>query len=313
MFQFGYNNWIKYGWGEDLSSTDRSSNNLIIDFSNYNIENCRKNSLDYSAEAIQKVTENYKPPYHLMVSGGIDSQAMILAWKMSNVDFTVNTVRYLSKNIFFNFHDLRTLYDLCSLQGINIREYSLDIINFLNTELKFYSDISECYSPQICTYMKFADLFQSGTLIFSGNICRKQMMTGYSWDQLGLQRYADYLDKIQCAVKILPFFLAYTPELNYSFKLKMQTWESGTNAFSYINKVNLYKDNGFNVIPQPKKFNGFEELKNFYDNFVVKITKKQKMIYSILPSNRNFDYLFRYSLGTQHLKGMSLIKTCKEE
>jgi len=43
---------------------------------------------------IQKIIKNYPPPYTLLLSGGIDSQAMLQCWINANAPFKAITIKF---------------------------------------------------------------------------------------------------------------------------------------------------------------------------------------------------------------------------
>jgi hypothetical protein len=87
----------------------------FLDFTVSKFKETVKSPIQAAVEAVNDVVENYPPPYNLFVSGGIDSQAMLYAWKMSKHPFNAYTFRY---NQTYNIHDIQTLFLFCEQENI---------------------------------------------------------------------------------------------------------------------------------------------------------------------------------------------------
>ena len=49
-----------------------------------------------------------------------------------------------------------------------------------------------------------------------------------------------------------------------------------------------------NIIRQPEKFNGFENIKKYYDKYFNRVKPIDRLKFASKPSKRVFDLLFRY-------------------
>ena len=277
----GHNNWIRYGWGPELSlimqnPTDR----LHVDFTNFDSPKTILSPPEAAIDAVYKIVENYPAPYTLMCSGGVDSQTMILSWLAAGVPFEIMSVRYISDNIFFNEHDLVALSDMAKLHGLTINYQDLDLISFLENELSEINKLTDVGSPQFATHIKFSDFVHSGTLLYSGNLLRiHEAQLGYYG--FGLHRHAINIETE--TKKIIPFFLLHTPDLAYSF----------------LNNPEIMDPNIFPIqCPPVQKFNGFEKIKEYYDKYFKRVTPVHKLKGAGYPSARVFDLLFRYPYYT---------------
>ena len=284
MWEMGHNNWIRYGWGPELSKKYTMGSKLHIDFTNFNTPEKILSPVEAAIDAVHKIAENYPGPYTLMCSGGIDSQTMILSWLASGIPFQIMAVRYISENIFFNEHDLRTLPELAKLHGLTINYQDLDIISFLENDLTQFNNASDFGSPQFATHAKFSDFVPSGTILYSGNVLSdKHAQISY----YGLSGHRHAINIETEYKKIIPFFLLHTPDLAYSFLANPEIQDP------YIFPIQY---------PPVKKFNGFEKIKEYYDKYSDRITTAQKIKavnYSgSRVSTRVFDLLFRYPYYT---------------
>lgn len=297
MWQLGENDWIKYGWGKNLSSTWSPGECLYIDLSNYSVSDLP--IAECAKIAVENIEKTYPGPYTLMCSGGQDSQAMISCWLQANVPFNIVSIRYISEGIFFNEHDLKTLETFAKNQNLTVEYKDFDVINFLENELDFYANEYDCSSPQICTHMKMSELIESGTVLFSGNYISKPEINngniyGNGWavnyTLFGMHRYSL---KISTKNKtIIPFFLAHNSNLAFSFPAPDNTTPAISVTVTYI--INKYHRSDFPIILPPLKYTGFEELKNYYDKYYSRVNTITRLTFAHKPSKRIFDLLFRY-------------------
>jgi hypothetical protein len=241
-----------------------------------------QNPIDSAKFTVDYIIKNYPAPYTLLVSGGIDSQAMLWAWIISKKEFSIVSAKY---NYNLNDHDLNTLKEFCQKYSVNLKFVNFDLFKFLENDLNFYANKYRCSSPQICAYMKIADTIQNGTVIFSGNFLSP---TGAAITNttLGLFNYSN-----ESGRPTIPFFFLETPALAYSFLSFFKKINIGD---SYLEKTLMYQEGGFPIIPQKQKYTGFEQVKDYYDiNFQHLVTVKHKLLSSNNHSKRVFDVLYR--------------------
>jgi len=290
--QYSAMDWIKFGWGNKYSSEFNPTVNFNVSF-----ENLVKTSLpiqDVANRVISEIIKKYPAPYTLMVSGGVDSQAMLWLWANSGLPFTAVSIKYMSPNniIWFNEHDLFELGLFSKKHNIAIEYKNFNVIDFFESRLQEYVNKYQCNSPQICTHMAMSELVSDGTVIFSGNF---RSDTPYTYTVWGLKRYADIIHK-----PVIPYFLLHDRELaGCTDRIEPALGLSGNDrgdAF-YLNKIKSLHNVGIPVIPQPQKLNGFEKIKEYYDQFPERITVYDKIKYARNPSKRVFDILFRYRMG----------------
>jgi hypothetical protein len=275
--------WMRFGWGDAFSDT--FDKNLKFHIDAFNVQTSSKSLLEVSSRVILEIAEKYPPPYYLMVSGGIDSQAMLWCWMNSAVPFTPISVKYTGADeykLVLNQHDLAELDIFATQHEIDITYLELNIINFLERELTEYAIKYQCTSPQLCTHMKMSELVSDGTIIFSGNFIDD---FAYNYTIMGLKRYADTSGK-----KCIPFFFLHDSELA-GFRHK---YEAGS---LYEKKIQFYTSLKIPIVPQLNKQTGFEVIKDYYDtrtDLVVAISDRIR--FASMPSKRKFDLLFRYEL-----------------
>jgi hypothetical protein len=289
--------WIKTSW-ETLPSGAKQLPRFTLDFSNAVYSNTDVKLI--AKRVIHEISEKFPPPYHLMVSGGIDSQTMLWFWKQSGIPFTATSIRYKNNNddSVFNEYDLLQLKEFADMHDITVHYKDLDILHFLENELETYANNYQCTSPQICTHMKISEMCEDGTVLFSGNF---KTQTALTYTILGLSRYQAVTNR-----NLIPFFLLHDAELAAStdrFEAEAKKLNYDTiNAMlhGYYLRVAILHAAGIPVIPQEQKFTGFEKIKDYYD-----AKDKEHALVSTIDrlrfskpglSRRVFDLLFRYKL-----------------
>ena len=265
------------------------ADSLLMDFT---VENFKKlNPLEAALYTIREIEKNYPPPYTLMVSGGIDSQAMLYAWHISGVNFNTISARY---NFNLNDHDLETLDQFSKLHSIDISYVDLDIFKFYQDEYDRYANTFNCSSPQVCVHMKIAELIQEGTVISSGNFL-VPYRAAITYPMSGIIRYAE------SRKTMVPYFFLETPELAYSIFERSKIFMKQ----EYQGKVDDYLESGFPVIAQTEKLTGFEKVKDYYDQHCANLVtvRHRLQLISDNPSRRVFDLLLRhpYERKLKHL------------
>lgn len=233
----------------------------------YKIDHCKKvvdftsvvdsslSTLESAEIAINYILETYPKPYHIMVSGGIDSQAMMYAWKLFGKNFIPTYVTY---NINLNNHDLITLFEFSKNHKIDLNTYDFDVFGFYNSEYKEYVYKYRCPSPHLTVYLAMTkDL--PGTVILTGNFLGNP--SSIPFNQIGLHNGAS-------TRVMIPFFFWSHPNLAYSsiINRKKNNYFETTRTLLYDYRVKEYIQMGFPVISQgTTKYTGFEQIKEIYN------------------------------------------------
>lgn len=258
-------------------------NYLIVDFSTD--EPLGGSAMENAVNAVNLIVQQHAGPYTLLASGGVDSQAMILAWKQAGVPFSV--VHY---NYGTNIEDIETLVSFCCQHGVPVSIRFFEAQEFIESqELIELAKKYDCSSPQILTYIRFT-MQHPETCVMAGNFIGLQG-GAFNWTIEALQRFAE-ADK----PNFIPFFLTSTPQLAYSFLTREVENKRAMlpDHSEYEIKVATYRDCGFDVMAQSDKRTGFEAIKALYDS--VKPAAKIRLKWAHKPSKRPFDLLYRYSL-----------------
>lgn len=260
-----------------ISEPEGRRGHLLIDAST---AERRGSPLEEGVKAVQRITSLYEPPFTLLVSGGIDSQAMIECWLASGVPFNVRHITFGC-----NVGDFTSTVEFCHRRKLPVEVVGFNVKGFIESpELVEMARRYDTTSPQLLSHAK-AILGMDDTCIMAGNFTAP-LNIGLSRTQLGLLRAAN-LDK----PSFIPFFLQSTPELAYSM---IECQLKSTLEDCYADKCRAYLESGFDIIPQKTKLTGFEEIKASYDD--VQVPSRLRLLFKNEPSARPFDLLYRYNL-----------------
>lgn len=297
--------WIKT-FRKSVPNSNNNLNNFVIDLTNFQVSKNYQfcNAVEKSKTVIKKIIKKYPPPYTLLASGGIDSQAMIYFWKLSKVPFNIIHFKYKD----YNIADTDVLLQFIHNQNLeSITEIkNFDVLDFINsTKYIEYAKAYHCNSPHMLTYMRLVDHISNGTVLMSGNFIQKNIV-GFNYTIYGLQRYANTTRK-----NFIPFFLQSEPNLAYCMFLLAEKYNSKwyQNQDSKNSEYELFKDTSYDFyiryssykeleipvqFPPNGKQTGFEKIKEYFDNS--KVQSIDMLKYSSFPSKRPFDIIYRYKL-----------------
>lgn len=228
----------------------------------------------------------------VLLSGGVDSQAMVQCWAEANLQFDVVAFRFKND---LNIQDFNYAVQYCKIKNLNYVEIDFDVITFLNRENFNIGIKYNSVSPHFNVHYKMAEILKD--MGYTGICCggfapiliNGDWGTNYSYNTC---RYTTVSEKL--GIPLQGNFLSYTPELAWSIALLTQTFEAKLhpdimndefelyNEQRYETKIKGYELSGFNLIPQPQKFTGFELVKKHYE----KLTRDPW----------TFDRTFRHSL-----------------
>ena len=275
--------WVKIGFGNDFLDY-HPTEPFIVDYSAARISDITIDEL--ATQAIHRIVDKFPKPYTLICSGGVDSQAMILAWIRSGVEFTVVAGRY---NGGMNDHDLENLWLLQKREGFAVQVLDLDILAFHENELLTWAERYQCTSPHILSHMYICSQIPNGTVISSGNYVTKHgVQGGNTYMTFGLHRYASLSGQ-----SVVPHFWMHDQDLMPAFEVLRRNLNLSEVRDDYQFKCELFHLSGYDVIPQTTKYNGFEKIKEYYDGRPIDYRIRVK--FSGM-SIRYYDIMFRYIL-----------------
>lgn len=243
--------------------------------------------LDAALFTIDHIKKKYPPPYTLCLSGGLDSQAMLYSWIRSGQEFRTYSAVY---NDNFNNHDLEILSSLEQIYNIKINFQNFDIINFLFDEHINFVNTYRCGSPHMTTFMKFIEIINEGTVIFSGQPMGQLLPTGHRRLTIDTNNFAIYRYALSTKRSVVPWFLLETSEIAYGL-----IDPNYLGKCPHEEKYLKYRKNGFEVILPKNKYSGFEKIKDYFDqNYSHLVKPNDKLIRKQTQNSlRTFDVLFR--------------------
>lgn len=279
--------WFPYRWALK-PNVDPRLNGLIVDISNPNLKEY-SSTLECVIDAVHQIANENPEPYTLLVSGGIDSQAMIYAWMVSGIPFKIVHYSYNA----YNSHDTINLLKYLDQFSLPAEIHNFDAISFIQSpELINYAKKYDCSSPQLLTYVKMVEKHPE-TVIMSGNTFNGKTV-GVNYTHLVLDRFSRMVKK-----NFVPFFFASNPSITYLSKyLHDRVDPVSTPDIYYFFKKHIYDSFGANVILQNGPKTGFEKIKDLCDIYEIPLHLKYK--YKNRSSKRPFDILYRYELY-QHI------------
>lgn len=279
-------------------SPNNRLNDLKLDLT-HNFEKEFGSSKECVIDAVEQIVKKYPGPYSLLVSGGVDSQAMIYAWHLSNIPF--NIIHYSYNGM--NQHDTEYLINYCTKHNFNYEIRNFDALKFISSsELFEYGHLYDCSSPHMITYMKLCE-HHDETVIMSGNFYYHNHI-GVNYTILGLDRFRE-----KSKPNFIPYFFCSNPNISFLGNYVDQSLFFKMEYYDY--KCHVYNTFGSEVIPQPDSYTGFEKIKEHFDSEPVTLQDRYK--YINYPSRRPFDVFFRYRLLSSIGKYSDVTRIVKEE
>lgn len=282
-FKFFHNDWVDLAEIFDNSAPVNDEYEILLPinlgvlfFENLKLD--RKSIEEYKVEAAINCAGSLGSDIALALSGGIDSQATMLAFKDAGVDFTPYVLCF---NNHLNIQDVEHAKKFCKYIGYPLQQVNLDVNKFLSRENYEIGMKYKSASPHFNVHYKLFDWLNS--IGHTGVVCGGQIpirnMT--EWGINFRRNNFNFINYTQISgFKCQGSFLSFDPKLcwamalNYkdvdlgSLKSNESDGESYEKALKigYAAKVNAYIRSGFNIIPQKRKYTGFELVKMYYGN-----------------------------------------------
>lgn len=270
-------NWLQYSdLFDKFASTIDYTMNLDESFFNelrFDTESLKNYRIDAARSAHSQLGNN---PV-LCLSGGIDSQAMIQCWIEAGIKFDV-AIGVFDNDL--NIQDSDHAKMFCKKFDIEPVIVNLDIVKFLTRENQLYGEKYRCTSPHFNAQYKIFDILKD--MGYTG-ICTGGNSFAKGIDGWGALPSAAQLNHVEYArlnqYPLIGNFLGYDPKLCWTIALltppHLTVWVNQNTTMSqveydrrvrYDTKIMGYKNHGFNIIPQEKKYTGFEFVKAYFEN-----------------------------------------------
>jgi hypothetical protein len=150
-FHWGYNN-IPWSRRERLYDRFYSSYGKVEEAFISNPTSLRDESIK-TAKAIADYCRKINKQPMIFYSGGLDSEVVIAAFLQSGENFSVGHLRYIPE---FNYHDTMWVYRFCRANGLDLKEYEINPVEFLSSETAFNTavkDNARLMQMQLVTYL----------------------------------------------------------------------------------------------------------------------------------------------------------------
>jgi asparagine synthetase B (glutamine-hydrolysing) len=218
--------------------------------------------------AARKICGMFASPPTICLSGGVDSEAVALAFLAAGVSFDATTLRF---NNGLNEHEIARAREFCQTNGVKQNFIDLDVVDFFETK-KFllYQDKYFCYALEIAVQLWFIEQIKR-PFVWGGEPFRLFMMDGEPQIQ-AVSGYdaviSRYVEKNNLTA--VPNFHFFTPELAWAFfreSLRLKSTVHSKNE-NYADKIIFYGHCGFSGLNNPartQKMHGFEMVKQYFD------------------------------------------------
>lgn len=132
MIDVSYNNWMKFGWGDETYNVHNPSGKFWVKYSSasYIPTSFRQEFI----RSIKLITENNSKPIVVHASGGCDSEALCLTLKELDIPYTISILKMIYKSSnHANNHDTKYIYKFAAENKIPYVETSIDFEQFMTT------------------------------------------------------------------------------------------------------------------------------------------------------------------------------------
>ena len=268
-FDYFYDHWL------DVSNFVNDHNDIKMKLGTDFFDSIDITSLPlYRTNAVKRLLPSLGDKPALCFSGGIDSQATWQCFKEAGIDIDVYTLCFKDD---LNKQDVDHALLFAHKNSIKLELIEIDILSFLSRENADYCKKYKSLSPHFNTHYKLCDILSTrgytgfvcggGSPLLSHNI--KDWFTNYN------QNFLTYVNYSQATGKLCQGnFLGFDPHLSWAMSLLTPLFNNQLygEALSqqdrdkleyqrYLEKIKGYSAAGFKILPQKKKYTGFEIVK----------------------------------------------------
>lgn len=259
-----FESYMKYGYGVSLYEYAPLSGNFTYDIKMKSVHKSYSQTCTDAAQLAKMLADQSNLELCLFLSGGVDSEAMAIAFKNANVKFTPFIIKM---NDGLNYHDIKYALNFCESLSITPKIYDFDVYKFLNEKLYYHYGL-KYRSRYLEIQMLLSALDHNIDIfpVFPANIpfvVSQDNVTGFNLliDQFhAVYRYL-YLNRRHG----IENFFYFTAD-QYSSAVASPIYNAfllGKNM-DYYDKVSIYNYFGFNVLPKKRKYTGWEKVKYLY-------------------------------------------------
>ena len=273
MLRYDYfaDNWL------DVSNLLKDEGNLYVTLQPSFLSDLKFDNhsfKQYRINAAKNIIEKLGSKPALCFSGGIDSQATWQCFNEAGIDIDVYSLVFKNG---LNKQDVTHAILFADKNNIKLNFIEIDVINFLSRENAEYGKKYKSLSPHFNTHYKLCDILLSKG--YTGFVCGggSPLLTKDIKDYASnyTQNFLNYINYSQIANTYCQGnFLGYDPYLAWSISLSTPIFQNDTYGIvltqedrdrleyqRYLEKIEGYRQAGFKIIPQTKKYTGFELVK----------------------------------------------------
>lgn len=221
--------------------------------------------------AAKEISNSLPAPPVLCLSGGIDSEAMALAFLAEGLPFRVASMYF---NDSLNEHDVENAIEFCKIHKLKHDLIHLDIVKFFeNGTFNNYVDKYICQTPELAAQLWFLEQIEQ-PFVWAAEAFRiynadeNPSIQAVSELEAAVYRYVSKNN-----LNSVPNFHFYSAELAWSFfkeslKANYKTFADDHDPGFYEQKFSFYLSCGFPIRTDSKrsqKLHGFENVKNYFD------------------------------------------------
>jgi hypothetical protein len=273
QFKAYYNDWLDVS-GLKSGNGKNHKVNLDPEFFNNLAPFSDAKKKRWRIEAAKRCAETLGQFPALCFSGGIDSQAMLHCW--AEADLEAHVIIFTFKDG-LNKQDCEHAKSYCHTHDIPYREIEFDIVQFLTRDNVTVTESYGGVSPQFNTHYRFVEILthMGYTGVCFGGLAPDRNTGVYGMNQRRVPLHWSIVDNFPIPVQ--GSFLSFSPELSWAITLQMKDIEEPKYEFDthtkqleaearrYEQKVLAYKKCGFEIIQQPRKYTGFELVKEYFE------------------------------------------------
>jgi hypothetical protein len=222
-----------------------------------------KLSLEEHCQNTVKHIKDILPEPTICFSGGIDSQTVIDSFLLGGCKPNIVIFNYDG----YNTEDVSHAIIFCESRKIDYRIIDLNVIRFLNNHLYGFATRYKISSPQFAVHLyltlRMKELGYTNAIFGGNNLCLMEDATWY----IPTKEETDWYNfSKEVNFPIIGNFWLQHWGLSLFATLNMPPFRANDTKYNYNVKVAGYTRMGYDVLPQDKKYNGFENIKKFYEN-----------------------------------------------
>lgn len=236
---------------------------------------------NYRIEAANITAESIGDKIALCFSGGVDSQCMVQCFVEAEIPFDLFILKFKNN---LNAQDTDHAVKYCNQFNIKYNIIEIDVLSFLSHHNYDYGMRYQSPSPHFNVHYKLFDILRSkgydgvvagGNAMFYSDVDKKMLpncnqncfnyityskVSGYNCQG----NFLSFYPKLTWAISLLsPSIKHYEQDTTSKFnKEERDYWEYKR----YVQKIQGYKRAGFNILPQNKKYTGFELVKKHLED-----------------------------------------------